>query len=59
MLLMHGCQAVVICSEDLDVFIMLLAFHYAIGVPLFQKCGTKIWKRVIDIKKVGSPSASS
>ena len=47
-----GCQAVVICSEDTDVFIMLLAFHDAIGVPLFQKCSTKIRKRVIDIKKL-------
>ena len=33
-----GYQAVVVCSEDTDVFIMLLAFHDAIGVPLFQKC---------------------
>ena len=32
-----GYQAVVICSEDTDVFIMLLVFHDAIGVPLFQK----------------------
>jgi len=45
---------VVICSEDTDVFIMLLAFHNAIGVPLFQICGTKIRKRVIDVKEVGS-----
>jgi len=42
-----GFQAVVICSEDTDVFIMLLAFHETIGVPLFQKCGTKIRKRII------------
>ena len=47
-----GYQAVVICSEDTDVFIMLLAFHDAIGVPLFQECSTKIWKIVIDIKKL-------
>ena len=39
----EGYQAVV-CSEDTDVFIMLLAFHDKIGVPLFQKCGTKIRK---------------
>ena len=47
-----SCQAVVTCSEDTDVFIILLAFHDAIGVPLFQKCGTKVRKRVIDIKKL-------
>jgi len=32
-----GFQAVVICSEDTDVFKMLLAFHETIGVPLYQK----------------------
>ena len=47
-----GYQAVVVCSEDTDVFIMLLAFHNAIGVPLFQECSTRIWKIVIDIKKL-------
>ena len=35
----EGYQAIVVCS---DVFIMLLAFHDKIGVPLFQKCGTKM-----------------
>jgi len=45
---------VVICSEDADVFIILLAFHDPIGMPLFWKCSTKIRKRVIDIKIVGS-----
>ena len=50
-----GCQAVVICSEDTDVFIMLLAFHDAIGVPLFQKCSTKIRKlKSYRHQKVGS-----
>ena len=48
-----GCQTVVICSEDTDVFIMLLAFHDAIGVPLFQKCSTKIRKSYRH-QKVGS-----
>ena len=32
-----GFEAVVICSEDTDVFIMLLAFHNAIGVPFFSE----------------------
>ena len=42
------------CLEDTDVFIVLLTFHDPIGVPLFQKCSTKIRKINIDIKKVGS-----
>ena len=50
----EGYEAVVICSEDSDVFIMALAFHDKIGVPLFQKCGTKTRKRVIDIRRVAS-----
>ena len=41
----EGYQAVVICPEDTDVFIMSLAFHDKIGVLLFQKCGTKTRKR--------------
>lgn len=50
----EGYGAVVICSEDTDVFIMALAFHDKIGVPLFQRCGTKTRKRIIDIKRVAS-----
>ena len=48
----EGYQAVVVCSEDTVVFIMLLAFHDKIVVPLFHKCGIKIRKRGIDVKKV-------
>ena len=54
MLLERGYQAVVICSEDTDVFIMCLAFHGKIGAPLFQKCGTKTRTRVVDIRKVAA-----
>ena len=43
-----------ICSEDTDVFIMSLAFHDKIGAPLFQKCGTKTRKRLVDIEKVAT-----
>lgn len=43
-----------ICSEDTDVFIMSLAFHDQIGAPSFQKCGTKTWRRVVDISKVAA-----
>ena len=43
-----------ICSEDTDVFIMSLAFHDKIRATLFQKCGTKARRRVIDITKVAA-----
>ena len=33
---------------------MSLAFHDKIGVPLFQKCGTKTRRKVIDIRKVAA-----
>lgn len=45
------CEAVVIYSEDTDVF-MCLAFH--VGAPLFQKCGTKSRRRIVDIRKVAA-----
>ena len=48
------CEAVVICSEDTDVFIMCLAFHDKVGAALFQKCGTKTRRRVVDIRKVAA-----
>ena len=47
-------QTVVICSEDTDVLIMSLAFHDRIQASLFQKCGTKTWRKVIDIRKVAA-----
>ena len=50
----EGYQAVVICSEDTDVFIMSLAFHDKIGAPLFQKCCTKTRRRIVDIRKVAA-----
>ena len=50
----EGYRAVVICSEDTDVFIMCLAFHDKIEAPLFQKCGTKTRTRVVDIRNVAA-----
>jgi len=50
----EGYQAVVICAEDTDVFIMCLAFHDKIGAPLFQKCGTRTRTRLVDIGKVAA-----
>lgn len=49
-----GYQSVIICTEDTDVFIMCMAFHQQIKVPLFQKCGTKARKRLVDIGKVAA-----
>jgi len=48
------CEAVGICSEDTDVFIMCLAFHGKIGAPLFVKCGTKTRRKLIYIRKVAA-----
>ena len=33
----EGCEAVVISSEDTDVFVLLLAFYENINACLFQK----------------------
>ena len=48
----EGYQAIVICSEDTDVFVLSLAFHDKIKAALFLKCGTKTRRRVVDIGKV-------
>ncbi len=48
------CEAVLVCSEDTDVFILCLAFHDRIRAPLFQKCGTKTGRRIVDIQKVAA-----
>ncbi len=48
------CEAVVVCSEDTDVFILCLTFHDRIRAPLFQKCGTKTRRRIVDIRKVAA-----
>lgn len=49
-----GYPAVVISSDDTDVFIMALAFHTEIASKLFQKCGTKERKLIIDITKIAA-----
>jgi len=36
-----GYDAVVVGSEDTDVFVLLLAFPSSIDASLFQKCGTQ------------------
>ena len=46
------CEAVVICSEDTDVFIMCLAFHDKVGAPLFQKCEKKPGEELLISRKL-------
>ncbi len=48
----EGYQGTVICSEDTDVFVMSLAFQDRIGAQLFQKCGTKNRRRIVDIQRI-------
>ena len=47
-------EAVVICADDTDVFILCLAFRENIRASLFQKCGTQTRTRFIDISNVAS-----
>ena len=46
----EGFEAVVICGDDTDVFILCLAFRDNIHASLFQKCGT----RLIDVSNVAA-----
>ena len=46
----EGFEAVVICADDTDVFILCLAFKDNIHASLFQKCGT----RLIDISNMAA-----
>ena len=54
----EGYSAIVICSEDTDVFILCLAFSERLNVPLFQKCGTQSRTRLVDITSVSSALGS-
>lgn len=48
----RGYNAVVINSEDTDVFILLLGFSSSINAKLYMRCGTKTRNRLVDISKV-------
>ena len=48
----NGYDYVVISSEDTDVFVLLLSFSSFIDASLFQKCGTRARKILVDISKV-------
>ena len=50
----QGYCSVVVCSEDTDVFIMCLSLSDKIEVPMFQKCGTRMHTRLVDINKVAA-----
>ena len=51
--------AVVICAEDTDAFVLTLAFHDKIRVPLYQKCGNKARSRIVDITEVAAKIVTS
>ena len=47
-----GYKAIIIHTEDTDVFIMSLAFSRQIAIPLYLKCGTKGRTRFIAVQQV-------
>ena len=55
----EGYQAVLICAEEADVFVLYLAFHDRIGVPLHQKCGNKARSKIVDITEVAAKIGTS
>lgn len=48
----EGNKAIIISSEDTDDFVICLAFHREIGVPIFMQCTItqKTWRRIKDRK---------
>lgn len=44
--------AVIVISEDTDVFILLVAFCRSIDAKLYQRCGTPTCTKLVDIGKV-------
>lgn len=55
----EGYEAVVINSEDTDVFILLTAFSNSIDASLFQKCGSQTRTKLIDIDKIATALGQS
>ncbi len=53
-----GYSAIVICSEDTDVFVLCLTFSKRIGVPVFMKCGTQNRTRLVDIHRISAAIGS-
>ena len=49
-----GYPAVIVTSEDTDVFILLLAFSSSIDAILLQKCGSQTRTRLVDIRRVAA-----
>ena len=48
----EGYSAVVVAAEDTDVLLLCLAFSANVSCPIFQKCGTKIRMRYLEITKL-------
>ena len=47
-------HAVMMCSEDTDIFVMSLGYQVQIGVPLFVQCGSRNLQKLIDVGKVAN-----
>ena len=54
----EGIEAVVICADDTDVFILCLAFRDKIHASLFEYCGSQTCIRLIDISNVAASVGS-
>ena len=52
-------QNVVIISEDIDVFIILLTIHFEIGTRILLRRGKKNKMRLIDISRLGRDVCAS
>ena len=47
-----GSNAVVVVSEDTDVFVLCVSFSSQVPCPLYVKCGSKTRTQYFDVKKV-------
>ena len=47
-----GCKAMVVASEDTDIFLLCLAFKYFIPASMYVKCGTQTRTRYVSISGV-------
>ena len=48
----EGHRAVIVLTEDTDVFVLLLSFCRAMNTTILQKCGSSTRTKLIDIKKI-------
>ena len=48
----EGHRAVIVVTEDTDVFVLLLSFCRTMNTTILQKCGSSTRTKLIDIKKI-------